>query len=293
MRRRLSLAATAVLVLSACATPTDRDRATSLSVAALGSLEELAASLPGLYGAARRLDQERAGTQMLLSTRAGNNGTLVLEFQELLEQGQRGFMLTLGELGNSPFIPGVFVPLQADGSPSAHSCAMRFRVRDGLLSGETDPDQCRFGSGESGVGLLKEVALDGSRIVIADQLIDFSGQESDTPDVLRLYRLESFQGQVRVRDQAEGGWRTANTVQLETGARPIEPTDAADMTLGVSVRLELIQGQQPAYPLLYLQAADAETGKVLGQAWADPQAWRLGLALERVQIDLEKRRPGR
>lgn len=292
MRSPASLLLASALLLSACATPPGRDEAPAGSIAKIGQLDELAARLPGRYGAARRLDEDDAGTRMVVSARSGDNAALVLELREELEDRQRGFVLTLDAGGASPFIAGSFVPLQADGTLSAHNCPMRFRVRDGLLSGQTDPQQCRFGTGADGVGLLKEVALDGSRIVIADQLIGPGESGADPPDILRLYRLERFQGQVRVRDGAGLDWRTSSRVQVEVGANPVEPVDAANMGLAVLIRLALIQGQQPGSPLLYLHLAEADSGTVLGQAWADPQALRLGLALDEVQVDLEKLIPG-
>lgn len=290
MRSQALVLLAGALLLSACAAPAGREEAPAGPMAFIGQLDELVSRLPGRYGAARRLDLDQTGTRMSLSARSGAGAELLLEFREDLDNPQRGFVLTLDAGGASPFIAGSFVPLRADGTLSAHTCPMRFRVRDGLLSGQTDPQQCRFGTGAESVGLLKEVALDGSRIVIADQLIGVDGNVGEPADILRLYRLERFQGQVRVRDEAwpESGWRTSTEVQLETGADAVEPVDAANMGLSVLLRLALIQGQQPGSPLLYLQASDAETGTVLGQAWSDRQALRLGLALDQVQVDLEK-----
>jgi hypothetical protein len=291
MKLRAALAVAIGLALGACAAPSERERSTTTPLASLGQLEQLAKRLPGSYGAARRLDQEQSVAQMQLSTAMRGDGTLMLELREQLESRQRGFILSLGSMSASTFIPGSFVPLQTDGAPSAQSCAMRFVVRDGLLSGQTDPNQCRFGSAEDGVGLLKEVALDADRVVIADQLIATGGGETSSPDILRLYRLDSFRAQVRVREQSTGGWRTAEEILINVGPRAVEPLDAADMPLGVVIRLELIQSQQPGTPLLYLQAVQSGSGAELGQAWADPRSQRLGLALEKVQIDLEKLDP--
>lgn len=290
MSWRAGLLIGAVLLVSACAAPSEREQSdVTASTGLTGQLEALAVRLPGRYGAPRRLDQDRPGSQMRVSVGSAGNASLLLEIREEHEDRQRGFILTLAAGGTSPFIPGRFVPLQADGTPSAHSCAMRFRIRDGLLSGETDPGQCRFGTGEAGVGLLKEVALDGNRIVIADQLTGPGGSGNDAPDILRLFRLDGFRGQVRVRTGPDAGWRTSQRVQARVGGNPVEPLDAADMSLGVQIRLELIEGQQPGTPLLYLQLADARSGTILGQAWGDPRTERLGLALDGAQVDLEKR----
>lgn len=290
MRLRAGLLLASILLLGGCAAPAGRDDAPAEPAAWVGGqLEQLAARLPGRYGPARRLDQGRPGEPMVLSARAGDNAGLILELQPERASRQRGFILSVsaGD-GSSPFIAGAFVPLRSDASPSPQSCAMRFRIRGGLLAGETDPEQCRFGSGEDSVGLLKELALDGNQIIIADQLIGRAQGSGDEPDILRLYRLERFTGQVRVRSDATAGWRLAEQVEAEVGGEAIEPVDAADMGLGVRIRLELIQGKQPGSPLLYLQVMDAQSGGILGQAWSDLQADRIGLALDRVQVDLEK-----
>lgn len=286
---------TGALILSACATNLSRnDEATAGSeTGAIGELEALAARMPGRYGAARRLDEESPGVQMTLSARFGDNSDLLLELREERESRQRGFILALERVGPSPFIPGRFIPLQSDGTASARGCRMRFRLRGDVISGETDPAQCRFGTGEQAVGLLKEIALDGSQIVIADQLSTPGGDADAEPDILRLHRLGEFRGQVRVRDRDGSGWRTAERMAVDVGGRRIEPVDAAGMSLGILVGLDLIAGQQPGEPLLYLQVTEARTGQVLGQSWGEPQAARIGLALERVQVDLERRPPRR
>lgn len=290
MRLRAGLVIASMLLLGGCAAPAGRDDAPAEPAAwAGGQLEQFAARLPGRYGPARRLDQGRPGEPMVLNARAGDNAGLILELQPERATRQRGFILDIGAAdGPSPFIAGAFVPLRSDGSPSPQSCAMRLRIRGRLLSGETDPEQCRFGSGPDSVGLLKEVALDGNQIVIADQVVGMAQDNDNEPDILRLYRLERFTGQVRVRSDATASWRLAEQVEAEVGGDAIEPVDAADMGLGVRIRLELIRGNQPGSPLLYLQVMDAQSEKILGQAWSDVQADRIGLALDRVQVDLGK-----
>ncbi|MFW5815784.1 MAG: hypothetical protein ACOCVP_02910 [Wenzhouxiangella sp.] len=291
MNLRVALVITCALILGGCVASPDRDDSAAETPAWGGAqLEQLAERLPGRYGPARRLDQAGRGETMVLSARAGTNAGLVLELQPERATRPRGFMLNLSAAdGPSPFVAGTFVPLRADGRPAPQSCAMRFRIRSGLLAGETDPAQCRFGSGGDSVGLLKELALDGNQIVIADQLVGAEQGAGDAPDILRLYRLQRFTGQVRVRSDETASWRLAEQIEAAVGGDAIEPVDAADMGLGVRIRLELIEGKRPGSPLLYLQVIDAQSDEILGQAWSDVQAERIGLALDRVQVDLEQR----
>ncbi|MFW6341062.1 MAG: hypothetical protein ACOC0Q_09355, partial [Wenzhouxiangella sp.] len=277
----------AVLGLAGCAVPGERnpDAAAENSGAALGMM---ANRVQGVYGAAQRLDQDKPDIQMVVSAARPDQATLMLELRERRAERQRGMLLQLraGD-GALPLFEGYFSPLLADGTVSPRACPMRFRLRNGLLSGQTEADQCRFGQGSDAIGLVKEVALDGRNLIIADQLAPAGGRPAQPPDILRLHRLETFRGQVRVRD--DSGWRTAEQIELTVGGAPIEPLDAAGMTLGIRVRLALIESRSAESPLLYLQAGDAEGTRVLGQAWSDIASERLGLALDGIQITLEKR----
>jgi hypothetical protein len=283
------LMACSALLLAACAAAPSRDGSIDASPAGSGLLEAFVTALPGRFGSASRLDNPDPGVLMLTDLRAVDDNAIVLEFIEPRDDGNRGFALVLERHSNGPFIAGQFAPIQADGTLSTRTCPMRFRLLQGLLSGETDPITCQFGSAENSVGLLKEVALSVDQIVIADQLTGPGQHGDESPNVLRLHRLARFRGSVRVREKIGAAWRMAEPVELEAGMPATEPVDAAGMGLDVGVEMRLVQGQEAGEPLLYLQIDDVLSGEVMGQAWTDVQADRIGLALDRIQIDLLRR----
>ena len=252
-------------------------------------LLELAERLPGRYGTAAAPDSGSGTRQIavLLDAAGPDRITLVLS-----QQGSAGttrdsvLMLARTEPPSPDWLDGSFVPLDTSGNPGSLACQMRFRVRPDGLIGETDPDQCRFESGGQSIGLLKELAFDGSRLLIADQLIDVAdGSALHDPDVLRLHRLGRFAGRARIRD---GGtdWRVASPVEVDAGGSLVEPLDASGMSLGVVIDLDLVEGSEVGQPLLALRVLSENEDQVLGQAWADPETERIGLALPGVQISL-------
>jgi hypothetical protein len=216
----------------------------------------------------------------------GDPQTWVLQFIQEHEQGPRGFILAFQRSFSGSEIAADLFPLQADGSLAAQSCRMQFRMLPDLLSGETDPDSCRFGEGENSIGLLKEIALSEDRIIIADQLVRSDAIASPAADILSLYRLDRFAGSVRSRTEVNQAWRLSEPVTLEVGGASVEPMDAADMSLDVQVRLLLVYEQNGDEPLLHLQAVDAVSSQILGQTWADAQVEQIGMALDQVQINL-------
>ncbi|HMA99221.1 MAG TPA: hypothetical protein VKO38_07195 [Wenzhouxiangella sp.] len=286
MRRRCLAVALSAILLAACTTPATRNQSSVVNVPGASQLEVFVTALPGRFLSATRLDQPEAGVMMAVNVREIADDAIALEFSEQQEARQRGFVLVLERNSSLPFIEGQFTPVQADGTLSTRTCPMRFRLLQGLLSGETDPLTCRFGDAENSVGLLKEVALTGNQIIIADQLLGPGQSADDAPDVIRLHRMASFRANVRSRESSEAAWRVAEPLDLAAGASAYEAVDAAGMGLDVAVRLRLVQGLQPGDPLLYLQLNNTSTGAVMGQAWADAQARRIGLALDQAQIDL-------
>jgi hypothetical protein len=252
------------------------------------ALQSRLSALPGQFGSAIRLDQAEPGVTMRVAPVRVNAETWILEFLQATPDAERGFLLAFEQTLIGSDIAASFVPLQGDGSFSRQSCGMRFRLLPGVLSGETDPQTCRFGEGEKSIGLLKEVALTDRQIVIADQLIPSAGNAGQSTDVLRLYRLDRFTGNVRGRAGGDHAWRLSAPVVLEVGGQSIEPVDAAGMSLDVKVRLSLVESQEVGSPLIHLQAMDAVTGQTLGQAWADTQAETIGIALDTVQINLDR-----
>lgn len=285
------LAATGLaLLLTGCA-GLDRQASTEPATPTDLVLLELAERLPGRYGTAAGPDSGAATRQItvVLDEAGPDRLTLVLSEQGR-EETSRDSVLVLdrSESGSPDWLDGTFLPLDASGNPGNLACQMRFRVRSDGLIGETDPDQCRFETGDQDIGLLKEIAFDGSRLLIADQLIDAAdGSALHEPDVLRLHRLGRFAGRARVRD---GGidWRVASQVEVAAGGSLVEPLDAAGMSLGVVIDLDLIEGSEAGQPLLALRVLSEEEDQVLGQAWADPEAERLGLALPGFQISLRR-----
>lgn len=288
MTLRLLWTAAALLLIAGCSSTAQREATPPDSAVSTAALQSRLARLSGQFGSAIRLDQPEPGVIMRVAPGPGNAETWALEFLQTSENAQRGFLLAFERSLSGPEIAARFIPLQVDGSLSRQSCGMRFRLLSGVLSGETDPRTCRFGEGQSSIGLLKEIALSDRQIIIADQLIPSTGSGDQSTDVLRLYRLDRFTGSIRTRTGPDHAWRVSKPIVLEVAGSFVEPADAADMPLDVRLRLLLVEGQNAGAPLIHLQAIDASTGHLEGQTWANAQVETIGMALETVQINLDR-----
>jgi hypothetical protein len=279
------LAAVLALILSACAASPARQPETPPETPVLAQLE---ARLPGRYVSVRGGDQP---FQHLRIERVDAQAGRELELR-LTQRGERGsparvFGLRLSATTIATRLRGELALLDASGE-SRRSCPMVFQAGDEGLVGETDAGQCLFGVGDETVGLLKEMAFDGSRLTIGDRLIDpASGQPRGEDRVITFLPELEFEGWA---GRLEGErWRVAQSFSLAPGQGTTEPLDAADMPLGFGISLDYYRMEQnPEDILLRLTVRDPNTGEISGEAWAEPQSGRIGLALPTIQVGLER-----
>ncbi len=201
-------------------------------------------------------------------------------------QPDRDFLLTFlvdqpsSALGE---IAAEFAPVGADGQVRAR-CPMRFAARREGLSGQTDPANCNFG----GTALLKEIAFDGATLVIADRVMSWPEAEPVADDQVHEFRpVRRYSGWAGVRDGDD--WRVATAIELESDLEPLEPVDAGGMGLDFEVRLGHYRSAPGSDPILRMEVTDAESGRLVGYAWADPEATSLGFANHQIQIGLTAR----
>ncbi len=292
MTLRLILTAFAGLLVAGCTAIAQREAALPEPVTRAAELQSRLSRLVGQFGSAIRLDEPSVAVMMNVAPGPANDETWVLEFLQTTKDTERGFLLVFERAVSVDQITANFIPLQPDGSVSQQSCRMQFRLLPGLLTGETEPQNCRFGEGENSIGLLKEIALSDRQIIIADRLIASTGSVDRTTDILRLHRLDSFSGSLRRRVADDQSWRLSEPVLLDVAGATVEPIDAASMSLDVQIRLLLVEGREAGAPLLYLQATDPASGRVIGQSWADAQVRQIGMALDIIQVNFVRQSDG-
>lgn len=282
MRRLFSLGACALL-LSACATaPTPEPAATTDQL-----LDDLGTALEGTYVSVRLLDDPAPSIRLeIAAERLGP--ALAIELSQVRPGGApRVFLLTLEGADSEGRLSGAFVPLGPDGKALSRPCDMQFQLVEAGLSGETDPQQCRFGAGESEIGLLKEIAFDGVHFVIADQIHDRDNEALGEPEILEFRRAPRFQGNAAVRDGGND-WRVGRNIAATPGQDLVEPLDASGMSLGILLNLEFIRRRPGTPALLRLQVSDLDQDHVLGEAWTEASAASIGLGLAATRVDLRR-----
>lgn len=246
-------------------------------------LRQIAERLPGNYLSVR---EEGLGERALsIERRNGDDATgLVLSMIQSDGEGMRRYGLKLepGALENR--LDGEFALLDARGRVR-RSCPMDFHLTERELVGKTDPASCRFGEESESVGLLKEIAFDGSMLRIGDRLVDPATGEPLGPDqIIRFLPSRAYSGWLGIREGEQ--WRVARDFKLQTGGN-IEPVDAADMSLGISIALNYYRMERGSdETLMRLTVTELRTGKVVAESWAAPGSATIGVALPDLQVGL-------
>ncbi len=277
-----------VVLLAGCVTTPESEERTGDTPDPV--LQELAGLLPGHYVTPTQADSSQVlALEVVADPAAAHEQLRLLMIQTRMDRPDdppRQFEWLLESAGNTEDrLIATFAPMDRAGRIQRR-CGMQVTVRRDGLTSQTDPQECRFGEGEQLTGLLKEIAFDGSQIVIGDRLISIPGGEPQGNDqVTRFMLSRHFSGWAGVREG--GDWRMASTISLQTGLGSIEPHDAARMDLGLRVELNHYLMRRTDEVKLRLSVTDTESGQLLGEAWADADARSIGIALPDLQVGLE------
>jgi hypothetical protein len=277
-----------VLALSACATtntPSSDQNQERLHPA----LHELAAALPGQYSTPARAGSHRRLQLEVIADPSTPPTTVRLIMAQSRsdrpEEQPRQFQWLLQPADGADGIRGSFAPMSAAGQIQ-RQCAMSVSLRREGVTAQTDPGDCSFGEGEQRTGLLKEIAFDGSQLVIGDRLVRIpSGEPAGADQITRFVRDRAFTGWAGVRDGSD--WRMAADVQAGTASTPVEPRDASGMSLGLEIVIDHYEISRTGQIKLRLSVTDSETGELLGEAWTNADAHSIGIALPELQVGLE------
>lgn len=272
----------ALVALAACAaTPApERDRTSD----AVG-LVDIAAALAGEFVSVRQASDDAEPTLLRVDAEPASSGVILIMTQQRAET-ERVFELQLMSGASDGSFDARFIPLQAGRSAAGPACDMRFRLAAGLLVGVTDPAECRFRSDGRSIGLLKEIAFEGDRVLMADQLVLEDGSLWGEPDQLTLVRVARFRGML-ARSEA-GHWRIARNLRLASGGNLVEPLDAAGMSLGLLLNLESVESMDRQLPALRLQVMEEGSGRVIAEVWSNLEAGMIGLGLDDLRIELQR-----
>lgn len=284
---RSAFAGSLLLLLAACATP--EPGVESESDRAIVAVEPVVAMLVGEYAGLSWPEGEPGSPVRIRIDRvSAASGDAVLQMQQFDAAGvERRFRIRLEATKLATRLVGSFEPLNEDGQALGR-CALELIVRGQGVLARTDAASCRFGSGADALALIKEIAHDGDRLVIADRVVAAGTDRAIQPDrMLEAVRVRGFRAWAGSRDSVDEPWRMARDLQIRSDATSVRPQDAAGMLLGVDLDLGLHRVSAQGPTVLRLRAFDIESGELLGQAWADPDAVRLGLALPHLQIGLE------
>ena len=281
---------TAILVTSVlmgCATSSDTARDTPADDGF--DLQTMAAVIAGDYVSVRQPGEIMEMVRLSVDPEPAAPGILLVLTQHRADS-QRVFELYLTPTDSDDRFDGRFIPLRADRGRAGPACDMRFRLAAGRLVGETDPGTCRFRSEGWEIGLLKEIAFDGASVLMADQLLLEDGTPFAEQDRLELARIVHFSGTLAQRDGQ--AWRAARNLRVSAGGNLVEPLDAAGMSLGLLLNLELMSRSGSDTPALRLQVLEEGSGRAMAEVWNSFNADLIGLALDDLRLELQRESAG-
>lgn len=263
--------------------------------ASLVQAEQVGRMLAGSYAGRLTEHEPGASTTELVRlearvARIAGRGVETSLSQRQGESEARDFILVFRPTAVANRLEGHFSPLDAQGR-RVGSCPIEVTLRQDGFVARTNADTCRFGSGIDEVALVKEIAHDGQKLVIGDRVVDLQTGENRMVDrVLELERVRDFSGWAGVRESSSGefsdAWRVAEAISIMSDGLGLDPADAGGMPLGVTLDLAPYRVSEGEATVLRLRVFDSNSGELLGQAWADPRATRIGLALPSVQVGL-------
>lgn len=268
--------------LTGCAGSPEPAREASADIA---PLEDIANAVAGEYVSVRQVGQAGDSVHLRIEPEAITDGLGLLMTQQHGDS-QRMFELQLRPGESAEQFEARFIPRRAEREAAETACDMRFRLAGGRLVGATDPDECRFRADQQWIGLLKEIAFEGDQVMMADQLVLEDGTPLGEPDQLVLGRVASFRGTL-ARNES-GSWRIARQLRLASGGNLIEPLDAAGMSLGILLNLELVESTESETPGLRLQVIEEASDRVIAETWAGPESRLIGVSLEDMRIEFRR-----
>jgi hypothetical protein len=278
-----------VLLLSACAAGPDPAPAPEEPAAAEG----VARLWAGDYAGRARGDAASELVRMQVRLERAEPGAAELAVLQSDGGDRRRFRIALAATRLVTRLSGSFAPLNEQGERLG-SCPLSVRMRASGFVASTSAATCRFERGGRALGLVKEIAHDGARMVIADRVVDAESGESVQPDrVIELHRVRAFEAFAGVRADGEQSWRVARAFRIRSDGSVHEPADSGGMPLGLRLELAPYLAGDGGAVALRLRVFDAGDGELLGQAWADPAAAQLGIAVPGVQVGLRAARSER
>jgi len=278
---RLPIMLMASILMIACASPGARQPAPGDPL-----MQRLAAALGGDYATS---PGDRSVAKSLISVAAepvlGETPLVLNMVQESEDGGRQRFRLAISRSDTVSGFSGQLAAIDTGGRVLV-VCPVTVALGEGRLNVSTRQDSCRFGQGDEGRGLIKEMAFDGQRIRIAEQVVSDDGLPQSDARTLSFHRLARFSGWAGVLEGER--WRVTRDLDLDTASVIEQPVDAAGMSLGIAIELDFYTLEDS--DMLRLTAIDLATGQTLGRAWAEPTTELIGLALPDLQIGLRRLR---
>ena len=286
---RIALAAALIALLAGCAAG---GREPESDERGLGPAERVAALLEGRYSGTVSGAQGGARVRVDAAVeRIAAEGVFVRLDQTRGDEPARSFRLLFQPTRVATRLSGRFAPLDAAGA-AIGACPLTVSVRSDGFVASTDAATCRFGQDDGARALVKEIAHDGQRLVIADRIVDVdSGSPVGDDRVLELHRVRTFTGWSGVRDDAASAWRVSQPLQVRSDGSEHRPVDAAGVPLGFLLELAPHRVRPDEPPVLRLRVFDERSGALLAQSWAEPGLGRLGVALPELQVGLRAAAP--
>lgn len=283
--RKIAWVVVFAAMAAGCATPAGRQSREGADTGALITTGQL---FSGRYAAVAWSEGQQArALEIAMTPVMREDGALEIEWVQTDQRGgSRSFVLHLQAGALPGRMEGWFEPRGNDARARGR-CPVEGQLTSRGPLIRIAPEHCRFGEGAEALALAKEIAHDGTRLSVADRVLDPATGQARVPDQrVEAWPARVFRGWAGRRDVPGTAWRMASGFEIGIVGGITAPMDEAGMPLQIEVDLGLHRLSAKGPTVLRLRVFDQATGGLLAQGWTDPGSETIGVATDSVQVGL-------
>ncbi len=199
--------------------------------------------------------------------------------------------------------PSSLAGLTAEQLRNIPGCEVYWTWNGEYYDGHMDEGACTFVSQRSGkrITITDDLRLTQNEIWIRDVARDEEGNlVFGDPDRAhhKNRKVQYYQGWIAIKRNGRNAgredrdWSGMRDLLVHNEGQSISVVDDAGEAMGVRIELAQLTYQTTKVPILSLRVVDAESGELLGYAWGEPGAARLGINMGWIQAGFT-RKPSR
>ncbi len=173
-------------------------------------------------------------------------------------------------------------------------CVIPMSTFEGQLSGQTNPDTCRFESPLQGeTRLIRGLSVGDNKLTITTELEGVEELQSSDEALLELQKHRAFEAWASVRigtgqpQERPAEWQLSQVFNIRDDGRVNRLYDQKMVSMGFGLQLARLHRFDGEPPYFLLSVINMESGQTQAYQWFKPATGRLSLNLDWFQTNLE------